>query len=419
MQYQVKLSVLSSMLTILKPGDTVLLFDEVISNLNLNITSKGELLKRITIKPLNPGKVIVTGKISLIISGKYTTIANITFKDGGNENSIVLKGYGNRLTGFDINLNNTNGPIIMVYPKNNRIDHCYIHDFTKADRWIQKDPNSTSEDFFLFDHNLVKNRKQGNSNGFETLQLRNEDNRIQSKSIITQNYFQNCDGEIEMISIKSSDNIVSNNTIDKCKGTITLRSGFNNLIINNKFIQSNLKDAGGIRITGEGHIIKSNLFYNIKNGNTTGAALSIMNGTTDKPTYQQVKNLIITNNLFLENECDIVLGLDRYNLIPNNIQFTGNVFYKSEKNPVFSDRGSKCDKVVFTNNRYFVQNIGDAPDNYGKTENFKTFDLASMNTNLYGVIDEYGLNWNIPVEETEIIIEVNELYYMLKSSLIK
>jgi hypothetical protein len=42
-----------------------------------------------------------------------------------------------------------------------------------------------------------------------------------------------------------------------------------------------------------------------------------------------------------------------------------------------------------------------------------------MNTNLYGVIDEYGLNWNIPVEETEIIIEVNELYYMLKSSLMK
>jgi poly(beta-D-mannuronate) lyase len=418
MEYQLKLSNLSSMMSILKAGDKVLLFDEVISNLNLNISSKGELLKRITIQPLNPGKVIVTGRISLIISGRYTTIANIIFKDGGNPNSIILKGYGNRLTGFDINLNNTNGPIIMVHPKNNRIDHCYIHDFTKSDRWIQKDPNSTSEDFFLFDHNFVKNRKQGDSNGFETLQLRNEDNKIQSKSIITQNYFENCDGEIELISIKSSDNIISNNTIDQCKGTITLRSGFNNIIVNNKFIQSNLKDAGGVRITGEGHIIKSNLFSNIKNGNTNGAALSIMNGTNEKPTYQQVKNLIISNNLFMENECDIVLGLDKYNLKPINIQFTGNVFFKSDKNPVFSNRGSKCDKVVFTNNRFFVQNIGDAPDDYGKIENFKTFDKSLMNTDLYGVTNKFGLNWNTPVEETEILIEINELYIKLKSSLL-
>ena len=38
----------------------------------------------------------------------------------------------------------------MVYPKNNRIDHCYIHDFTKEDRWIQKDPGSKSEDYIWY-----------------------------------------------------------------------------------------------------------------------------------------------------------------------------------------------------------------------------------------------------------------------------
>lgn len=418
MEYKCKLSEMSSITSILKAGDTVLLLDEVITNLNLNITTKGLLRKRITIKPIKAGKVIVSGKISLILSGNYITLANIIFKDGGNANSIILKGYGNRLTGIDLNLNNTNGPIIMVHPKNNRIDHCYIHDFTKADRWIQKDPNSKDEDFFLFDHNFVKNRKQGSGNGFETLQLRNEDNKIKSKSIITQNYFQNCDGEIEMISVKSSENIISNNTIDKCKGTITLRSGFNNIVVNNKFIQSKLENAGGIRVTGEDHIIKSNLFFGIKNGNTMGTCISIMNGTTDKPTYQQVKNLTIINNVFLENECDIVLGLDRYNLIPENINFIGNLFFKSDKNPVFSDRGSKCKNVVFKNNRYFTQNIGDAPDSFGKTESYNNFDIKQINTNCYGAIEDYGLSWETPVEDTEITIEINELYDKLKSSLL-
>lgn len=418
MKYEVNLSDISSVMNFLKPGDTVFLLDEVISNLNIKITSIGELLKRITIQPINPGKVIVTGKISLTVSGKYTTIANIIFKNGGNSKSIILEGYGNRLTGCDINLDHSDGPIIMVRPKNNRIDHCYFHDFTKAKRWIQKDSQSTSADFFLFDHNLVKNRKEGNSNGFETIQLRNDNNKIESNSIISQNYFYNCNGELEMISVKSSGNIVSNNTIDKCKGTITLRSGYNNLIVNNKFIQSNLKDAGGIRITGEGHIIKSNLFYNIQNGNTNGTALSIINGTTKKPTYQQVKNLTILNNLFLENECDIVLGINRYDLIPDHIKFTGNVVYKTNNNPVFSKKGSKCDNVFFTNNRFFVNNMGKAPDNIGEKEDFKSFDISSINTDLYGVFENYGLNWNIPVEDTEINIEIDELYSTLKLSLI-
>ena len=58
---------------------------------------------------------------------------------------------------------------------------------------------------------------------------------------IMNNLFENCNGEIEMISVKSSENIIYQNTITNCKATITLRHGQGSIIAKNKFLQSNMK----------------------------------------------------------------------------------------------------------------------------------------------------------------------------------
>jgi poly(beta-D-mannuronate) lyase len=418
MEYNISFDKITSVFSKIKPGDKIILNDGIINNLSVNINIKGKLLNRITIKAKNPGSVILTGKVSIIMSGSYTTLANIVFKDGGNENALTIKGNGNRLTGCDISLNKTNGPIIMIYPKNNRIDHCYIHDFTKGDRWIQKDPNSKSEDYILIDHNIIKNRKKGSSdNGYETIQLRNEDNKVQSKSIIYQNMFEKCDGEIEMISIKSSNNIIANNTVVSIKATITLRSGFNNYVVNNKFLQNGIDNSGGLRITGENHTIKSNLFKDINGGDTNNCAICVINKTSSSASYQQVKNLKILDNVFLNNDCDIGLGISKGKLPPTNINFSNNIFYKTSKNPVFSSKGSDCKNLVFTNNKYYVSNIGESPKDFGSVESPSKFTPSSVNENNYGVTELYGTQWNVDPETFDLNIEIQEYYEKLKSEL--
>lgn len=418
MEYSVSFDKIISVFSKVKPGDKILLNDGTINNLSVNINTKGQLLNRITIKAKNPGKVILTGKVSIVMSGSYTTLANIVFKDGGKEDAITIKGNGNRLTGCDISLNKTNGPVIMVYPKNNRIDHCNIHDFTKDDRWIQKDPNSTSEDYILIDHNIIKNRKKGSAgNGYETIQLRNEDNKIQSKSIIYQNMFEKCDGEIEMISIKSSNNIVANNTVVTTKATITLRSGFNNYIVNNKFLQNGTDDSGGLRVTGENHIIKSNLFKEINGGDTNNCAICVINKTSSSASYQQVKNLKVLNNIFLNNDCDIGLGISKGKLPPIDIEFSNNIFYKTSKNPVFSSKGSDCKNLVFNNNKYYVTNIGASPKDFGTVESPSKFIPSSVNENNYGVTELYGTQWSVEPETFDLNVEIQEYYEQLKTKL--
>ena len=412
MEYNTSFDKINSALSKVKPGDKIILEDGTINNLSININTKGQLLNRITIKPKNPGKLILTGKISITISGSYTTLANLVLKDGGNENAITIRGNGNRLTGCDISLDNTNGPIIMVYPKNNRIDHCYIHDFTKEDRWIQKDPGSKSEDYILIDHNIIKNRKKGSKgNGYETIQLRNEENSIKSKSIIYQNMFEKCDGEIEMISIKSSDNIIANNTTISSKATITLRSGNNNYIVNNKFLQNNTDNSGGLRITGKNHTIKSNLFKEINGGDSTNCAICIIN----KKSYQQVKNLKVSNNIFINNDYDIVLGSGGGNVTPTDIYFNDNIVYKTSKNPVFSKKGGECKNLVFTDNKYYVSNIGKSPINFGSVESPSKFNVSIIDENKYGVTEKYGTQWNVEPETLDLNVEIQEYYERLKS----
>lgn len=417
MEYSISILNIRSILGKLKPGDKVLLEDGIHKDLSIKIDCEGAVKNRITIKAKNPGKVILTGKLKINLCGSYTTLANIVMKDGGIENSIEIRGRGNRLCGCDISLNNSNGPVLYIYPKFNRIDHCYFHDYSKSDRWIQKDPKSKSEDFILIDHNIIKNRKEGTGNGFETIQLRNEDNKIKSKSIILQNFFEKCDGEIEMISVKSSDNIIANNTINSCKATITLRSGFSNYVVNNKFLQNKVEESGGIRVTGENHVIKNNLFKEIKGGNSTGCVISVINGKTSSPPYQQVKNLQIVNNVFLDNECELGLGIGKGNLRPTNITFSNNILYKTSKDEVFSKKSSQCDNLVFNNNQYYASNIGENPKNFGVLENPSKFNKSSINENMYGNTEKCGILWDVEPETLDINVELDEYYEQLKKLL--
>ena len=411
-QYVCKLNELNKILSQVKGGATVLLDDGVYKNISITISNKATIGNRLFIKAKNPGKVIISGKSKINITGEYITLANLVFKDGGQKSSIQLKGRGNRLTGCDISFNASDGPVLMIGMKNNRIDHCNFHDFNKSERWIQKDSGSKSADYILFDHNIIQNRPKGaDSNGYETIQLRNDDNQISSKSIIMNNFFEKCDGELEMISVKSSENIIYKNTIQNVAATITLRHGRGSIIACNKFLQNKVKNSGGLRITGADQLIYQNLFKEVDT-----VAMSIINGANTKPSYQQVKNLRIIKNILINNDCDIELGNpSKGKLVPTGVEIRENIIYKTNNQPIFG-KSSTCKDVTFLNNQYYGTNFGKNPSNSGKLQKPSEFDLKNINENenLYGNNDKVGIDWTVDPEDTEIVIELDKYYDTIK-----
>ena len=137
MDYLVSFYELNNIVSKLKGGDIVLIKDGIYMNQDINISSIADSKNRIYIKAENPDKVILSGKLNMIISGSYITLSGFTFENGGNTESIQLMGIGNRITNCKIYFNDSNGPVVSIYNKKNRIDHCIFENFNKEGVWIE------------------------------------------------------------------------------------------------------------------------------------------------------------------------------------------------------------------------------------------------------------------------------------------
>ena len=422
MEYTTKLNSLESILSKVKAGDKVLIEDGTYNNISLNITSKGTLDKRITIKALNPGKVFITGSFKLNMTGNYCTFANFVMKDGGVQNGIQVKGNGNRITNCDISFNSSNAPVVALYGKNNRLDHCIFQNFSKAGVWVEV-KRTGALDYILIDHNIFRNRKEGTGNGFECIRIGTSGGSLSnSRTIVSDNLFESVNGELETISVKSSENIITKNIYKGCKGTITLRHGNRSIVCKNKLLQDNVNGSGGIRIVGEDHIVYSNLLKNVNGGMTTGSGISMTNGIKNSPLnkYFQVKRARIVKNVLLNNNCDVTIGLSKSggNLTPVGCVFKENIIYKTSNNPIFSSKGDGSSDMVFSNNKFYGTNFGKNPKDCGSLSKPNEFNPSSINENNYGTNDLVGTDWTKQPEFYDLKIDIETYYTNIKNDIL-
>ena len=119
---------------------------------------------------------------------------------------------------------------------------------------------------------------------------------------VSNNLFEKCNGEVEIISSKSNFNQFKKNIFFECEGSLVLRHGNYANVESNIFIgNDNSKFIGGIRIINTGHWVTNNYFYKIK-GNEFRSALAIMNGIPKSPLnrYNQVTDVVIAYNSFID-----------------------------------------------------------------------------------------------------------------------
>lgn len=343
-------SELRAALKVVAPGDTIILADQTWTDVKINFIAEGTSESPIVLRAQTPGKVILNGTSRIIISGTYLTVEGLWFKDGNTVDKSVIsfRKNGDELANFcrvtNCAITNYNPKDrasqyqwVELWGKNNRVDHCSFYGKTNQGPvlivGLRGNPKNL-ENNHRIDNNYFGYRPPLGANGGETIRVGTSHASMESsRTIVENNLFEKCNGEVEIISSKSCDNIYRNNLFLESEGILTLRHGNRCLVEGNVFFGNDKPHTGGIRVINEGHIIQNNLMIGLK-GDGFRAPLVIMNGVPDSPLnrYNQVRDVMIQNNTFINTSAiELCEGSDQERTAtPDNTTFANNLFYGTE-----------------------------------------------------------------------------------------
>jgi len=335
-------------------GDTILLKSGEWKNLKLVIRSKGLPGKPVVIAAEKKGKTLLTGESQLALGGDYVEVSGLCFTNGyaPSGNPIEYRASKNELANHcrvtDCVIDNFNKPKrmdednwISFYGRNNRLDHCSFVGKKNMGVLLAVilDDDRSRQNFHSIDHNYFGRRPPLGSNGGEIIRVGvSQHCQFASNTQIRNNFFEYCDGETEIVSIKSGFNVVDGNVFRECQGSVVLRHGDNNTVTNNLFLGNNKTATGGVRVINKGQWVINNFFYGCR-GESFRSPLAVMNGIPNSPAhrYVQVTDAVIMNNSFVE--CAPISfgeGSDaERTLPPANVLFAKNIFYNKHDTAVY------------------------------------------------------------------------------------
>lgn len=362
-----------------QPGDEIILANGVWRDVELVFTGNGTEEQPIKLAVQEKGKVTLEGQSNIRISGQHLIVEGLVFKNGYTPTSEVISTRTSesdlcnncRITECVIDNYNPAERFesdywISVYGKNNRIDHNYLvgkrnQGVTMA---VRLNTEESRENNHRIDHNYFGHHPILGSNGGETLRIGTSHYSLtNSNTLVEANYFDRCNGEHEIISNKSCQNIFRNNTFFECQGTLTMRHGNETLVEDNYFLGNGKPNTGGIRIINETQTVRNN-YHEGLTGYRFRGALVVMNGVPNSPLnrYFQVIDSEASNNTYID--CDhiqLCAGSDaERSATPQNTVLASNLFWNEEKENVFTVyddiRGiSFKDNVLSPNMKPFIE----------------------------------------------------------------
>tara|TARA_R110002012_G_scaffold321944_1_gene552619 strand:+ start:65399 stop:67702 length:2304 start_codon:yes stop_codon:yes gene_type:complete len=301
-----------------KAGNEIIMKNGIWKDIQIKFYGQGTRQQPITLRAETAGKVSIEGVSDLKIGGAYLIVKDLHFKNGYTPSSSVIQ--------FKINNDS-----IANY---SRVTNCVIEEYTQpnrevSDHWVEfwgrhnQLDNSTivgksnfgptvrvflkgNEHIYNY-HQIINNHfgprpRKGGPHG-ETMQIGASDTSMSpSYTNVSHNYFDRCNGEVEIISNKSNFNVYRNNIFFESEGSLVLRHGNYCTIDGNVFIgNDNSEFIGGIRVINTGHWITNNYFYKIR-GNEFRSALAVMNGIPKSPLnrYNQVTDVVVAYNSFID-----------------------------------------------------------------------------------------------------------------------
>lgn len=312
-----------------QPGDVIKIVGADWSDVKIKLYLEGTKEKPITVQ----SQIAFTGASELNLLGEYVVLDGFTFRNGSLKTGHVfrVRGAHNRVTrctieGYNPERIDVRYQWLSLYGHHHRVDHCRFagqnHSGTTLVVWLDDDGEVGRH---RIERNHFLNRPQGKGNGFETLRIGTSETSMKSaRCVVAENLFENCDGEVELISNKSCDNIYERNTIVGCAGALTLRHGNNCIVRENLILGDGDRHSGGIRVVGEGHQIIGNHIEGI--GDRIDGAIALSAGVPNPKLNQhaQVQNVLIDGNTLIDNAGEEIvkghgLGSRSRTLLPVNI----------------------------------------------------------------------------------------------------
>ncbi|WP_282131520.1 polysaccharide lyase 6 family protein [Pseudoalteromonas aliena] len=339
----------------LKAGDKVILKNGTWTDFEILFQGQGTEKSPIELTAQTKGKVILSGKSNLRLAGQYLQASGLVFKNGYTPTSAAIEfrrnknelAYHSRV--FEMVIDNYNNPDkresdywVALYGKHNRFDHNHLvgkrnKGVTLAVRLNSK---QSQQNYHQIDHNYFGYRPTFGSNGGETIRIGTSHYSLtDSHTLVDNNYFEQTNGEVEIISIKSGKNIVRNNVFYEARGTLTMRHGNGNLIEENIFLGNGVEHTGGIRLINKDQIIRNNYLEGLT-GFRFGSGFTVMNGVPNSPInrYHQVENAQIENNTFVNvRHIQLAAGSDaERSAVPINSVMKNNLIINDDQVQPFS-----------------------------------------------------------------------------------
>ncbi|HNP66031.1 MAG TPA: polysaccharide lyase 6 family protein, partial [Woeseiaceae bacterium] len=333
----------------LRAGDTIVLANGEWHDFEVLLTGSGTSDKPITLTVETRGQVILTGRSNLRLSGEHLLVSGLIFRDGYSPTSTVIsfrrtKGeYANNSRVTEVVIDHFNNPErfepdtwVMMYGKNNRFDHNHLEGKSNqgVTMAVRLDSVESQENHHRIDHNYFGPRPILGSNGGETLRIGTSHYSLtDSYTLVENNYFDRCNGEVEIISSKSGKNIFRGNLFNESRGTLTLRHGNGNVVENNVFLGNRVDHTGGIRVINKNQTIRNNYMVGLT-GHRFGGAMVVMNGVPDSPInrYHQVENSVIENNSVISSDhIELAAGADdERSAPPISTRFRNNLIHNPD-----------------------------------------------------------------------------------------
>ena len=278
---------------------------------------------------------------------------------------------------------------VEFHGRYNTLDHCYIAGKSNRGPTVRVDieGNRSIRNYHHITNNHFGPRPPKGGPSGETIQLGNSFTSMSpSNTLVANNLFERCDGEVEVISSKTNFNEFRNNVFYKSEGSLVMRHGNYCIIDGNYFIGDEDSDQmGGIRVINTGHWIVNNYFYNLK-GSSFRSPLAVMNGIPKSPLnrYNQVTDVVVAFNTWVNSSSPWQFGVgtnvNQKDVLPASeirsarairTLIANNIIYneKGDPNPIVAH--DSIDGVKFENNVINNQGVAFKENSGLITDSFK------------------------------------------------
>jgi hypothetical protein len=308
------------------PGDVIEVADGTYSTGDvIGITKAGTAKDPITVRAQHVGKATISGSGGFSVGGGASYVTLSGFRLTGSRALSIPAGASHlRITRNLVQMSGSAQYWLTVAGDDAQVDHnTFQHKATLGNFIEVVGPGSAMAQRTWIHHNYFLDQSYSGGNGGESIRLGLSGRQHSAAhAIVENNLFEKCDGDLEVISVKSTSDVIRYNTLRDSQGTITLRHGWNNLVEGNYL----LGDETGIRIFGNNHTVINNVIEN-----STGQALAVGGGevrddTTSGTNHEAADHVLIAFNTFVgDKSSPIKMGDSSKAYQPSDVTVADNI----------------------------------------------------------------------------------------------